>query len=71
MDIQFFRSFFSQEETNISINPTNYDDSTPVVVAMLSSSQAGDVFGVSKVKGGSLLTPACLSSICVVLPVRR
>src|SRR5438046_8172710 len=45
----------------------DFDERTPVVVAELNHNQAGEVFGVSKVKGGNRMVTTYLLSMCVVL----
>ncbi|KAJ7048823.1 hypothetical protein C8F01DRAFT_1266556 [Mycena amicta] len=52
MDVAFFRSFFGGH-ARITPALAEYTPSTPVIVAELSNTQAGDVFGVSKVKNGN------------------
>lgn len=43
-----------------------YDAKTSVVVAELNNEQAGEVFGVSKVKNGNRMVQISLQSMCVV-----
>ncbi|KAJ7512943.1 hypothetical protein B0H11DRAFT_1698531, partial [Mycena galericulata] len=63
MDIAFFRSFFSG---HASITPQDFSQDSPVIVAELSNSQAGEVFGVSKIKNGNRMTTLHLQSMMVV-----
>jgi len=65
MDVAFFRAFFNR--SGILIVPPDFDERTPVVVAELNHNQAGEVFGVSKVKGGNRMVTTYLLSMCVVL----
>ncbi|KAH8818911.1 hypothetical protein DL96DRAFT_1560416 [Flagelloscypha sp. PMI_526] len=44
-----------------------YDDSSPVIVANLSNEAAGEIFGVSKVKGGNRYSTVHLRSMVVIL----
>ena len=64
MDVAFFRQFF--DVGGVAINPAEYNESTPVVVAELSNAQAGEIFGVSKVKNGNRMANIYLNSMCVV-----
>jgi hypothetical protein len=69
MDLPFFRSFFASNtglSTPLSITPATFDKDTPVVVAELNGKQAGEVFGISKVKGGNRMEATHLRSMCVV-----
>ncbi|KAF7325675.1 hypothetical protein MKEN_00417400 [Mycena kentingensis (nom. inval.)] len=63
MDVAFFRSFFGG---HAKITPAEYNKDTPVVVAELSNAQAGEVFGVSKVKNGNRMVTLHLQSMMVV-----
>ncbi|KAF7344357.1 Reverse transcriptase, RNaseH [Mycena sanguinolenta] len=63
MDVAFFRSFFGG---HASITPADFSQDSPVVVAELNNSQAGEVFGVSKVKNGNRMTTLHLQSMMVV-----
>ncbi|KAJ6470529.1 hypothetical protein C8R45DRAFT_836906, partial [Mycena sanguinolenta] len=63
MDVVFFRSFFGG---HASITPTDFSQDSPVVVAELNNSQAGEVFGVSKIKNGNRMTTLHLQSMMVV-----
>lgn len=53
MDVTFFRAFFDADVKGVSITPAEYDETVPVIVAQLSNDTAGQIFGVSKVKGGN------------------
>ncbi|OCL06529.1 hypothetical protein AOQ84DRAFT_321313 [Glonium stellatum] len=68
MDLAYFNSFFRNPElkTPIDITPSTFDASTPVVVAELGHAQAGELLGVSKVKGGNRMATTYLASMCVV-----
>ncbi|KAK7044443.1 reverse transcriptase [Favolaschia claudopus] len=63
MDVAFFRSFFGG---NASITPADFSQDSPVVTAELNNSQAGTVFGVSKIKNGNRMETIHLSSMMVV-----
>ncbi|KAJ7485802.1 hypothetical protein FB451DRAFT_1363603 [Mycena latifolia] len=63
MDVAFFRSFFSG---HASITPHDFSGDSPVVTAELNNSQAGEVFGVSKIKNGNRMTTIHLQSMIVV-----
>jgi len=67
MDVAFFRSFFGAGITGIKITPEIYDENTPIVVAELTYHAAGEVFGVSKVKGGNRMATIHLAQMCVTL----
>ncbi|KAG5654181.1 hypothetical protein H0H81_006563 [Sphagnurus paluster] len=63
MDVAFFRTFFGG---NARITPQEYDQNTAVVVAELNNAQAGQVFGVSKIKNGNRYSTYHLASMMVV-----
>ncbi|KAJ6615121.1 hypothetical protein B0H10DRAFT_2220625 [Mycena sp. CBHHK59/15] len=63
MDVAFFRYFFGGHAT---ITPQDFSQESPVVVAELNNSQAGEVFGVSKIKNGNRMTTIHLQSMMVV-----
>ncbi|KAF8205361.1 hypothetical protein K438DRAFT_1964437 [Mycena galopus ATCC 62051] len=63
MDVAFFRSFFGG---HASITPAEFSQDSPVVVAELNNSQAGEVFGVSKIKNGNRMVTIHLQSMMVV-----
>ncbi|KAJ7255835.1 hypothetical protein B0H12DRAFT_523828 [Mycena haematopus] len=63
MDVAFFRSFFGG---HASVTPADFSQDSPVVVAELNNSQAGEVFGVSKIKNGNRMTTIHLQSMMVV-----
>ena len=68
-DTIFFRSLFVDNEgltSAINIAPTVFDESTAVVVIELNHKQAGEVLGVSKVKGGNRMETTYLAAMCVV-----
>ena len=53
-------------KANSRLDSLVYDENTPVVVAEMNHSQAGEIFGVSKVKGGNRMGTTYLSSMCIV-----
>ncbi|KAF9468123.1 hypothetical protein BDZ94DRAFT_1247244 [Collybia nuda] len=63
MDCAFMRNFFGGSST---ITPADFDESSPVVVAELNNTQAGVVFGVSKIKNGNRMETVHLSNMIVV-----
>ncbi|KAJ7635046.1 hypothetical protein FB45DRAFT_744186, partial [Roridomyces roridus] len=63
MDVAFFRSFFVG---HASITPSDFSQESPVIVAELNNSQAGEVFGVSKIKNGNRMVTLHLQSMMVV-----
>ncbi|KAJ7822270.1 hypothetical protein B0H14DRAFT_2192265, partial [Mycena olivaceomarginata] len=63
MDVAFFRSFFGG---HASITPVDFSQDSSVVVAELNNSQAGEVFGVSKIKNGNRMETVYLQSMMVV-----
>ena len=69
MDIAFFRSFFGENEGSsrpLRITPSTFDDDTPLIVAELNHREAGELLGVSKVKGGNRMVTTYLKAMCVV-----
>ncbi|RYP59052.1 hypothetical protein DL769_008701 [Monosporascus sp. CRB-8-3] len=67
MDLEFFRSFFCGVATvGVSITPAEYAEGTPIVVAEPTNTAAGEVFGVSKVKGGNRYATVHLARMAVV-----
>jgi hypothetical protein len=49
-----------------------YDETTPVVVAELGHKEAGEIFGVSKIKNGNRYTTIHLARMSVVLyPIKK
>ncbi|KAH8670745.1 hypothetical protein BGZ61DRAFT_537377 [Ilyonectria robusta] len=69
MDTAFFRTFFVDNDKlskPLPITPTEFDDTTPVVVVDLSRNQSGELLGVTKVKGGNRLATTHLAAMCVV-----
>ncbi|KAI1123027.1 hypothetical protein F5Y10DRAFT_270470 [Nemania abortiva] len=76
MDLEFFRNFFGGVD-GIGMTPTDiewrsnhslsdYDDSTPVVVAQLSSAAASEVFGVTKTRNGNRYKTVYLAGMVVI-----
>ncbi|KAJ7640675.1 hypothetical protein DFH06DRAFT_619722 [Mycena polygramma] len=63
MDVAFFRSFFGG---HASITPSDFSEDSPVIVAELNNAQAGEVFGVSKIKNGNRMETVNLQSMMVV-----
>lgn len=69
MDTPFFRTFFVDNDKlskPLSITPTEFNDTTPVIVLDVSHHQAGELLGVSKVKGGNRFGTTHLAAMCVV-----
>ncbi|KAK4543709.1 hypothetical protein LTR36_005354 [Oleoguttula mirabilis] len=69
MDTAFFRSFCvdnSSLSQPVEVTPSTFDDSTPVVVVELTFLAAGEVLGVSKIKGGNRYATTYLSSMSIV-----
>jgi hypothetical protein len=81
MDVAFFRSFFGGHASItpagacsviirfgslIWYSCADFSQDSPVVVAELNNSQAGEVFGVSKIKNGNRMTTIHLQSMMVV-----
>ncbi|KZV89496.1 hypothetical protein EXIGLDRAFT_618133 [Exidia glandulosa HHB12029] len=67
MDDAFFRAFFDTGIAGVKISPADYDASTPVVTAHFGNRAAGELFGVSKVKGGNRYTENHVSAVMAVL----
>ncbi|KAK3619750.1 hypothetical protein LTR56_023835 [Elasticomyces elasticus] len=69
MDMAFFRSFFVSNPAltkPIDVQPASFDEETAVVVAEIGNAAAGELLGVSKVKGGNRMMTTYLRSMCVV-----
>ena len=68
MDLVYFNSFFRSPDlsTPIDITPPIFDASATVVVAKLNHTQAGELLGVRKVKGGSRMAAMYPASMCIV-----
>ncbi|KAH8753296.1 hypothetical protein F5883DRAFT_469381 [Diaporthe sp. PMI_573] len=69
MDTAFFRTLFvdnNKLSKPLPITPTEFDDTTPVVVMDLSYHQASELLGVSKVKGGNRFATTYLAAMCIV-----
>ncbi|POR37636.1 Uncharacterized protein TPAR_02165 [Tolypocladium paradoxum] len=69
MDTAFFRTFFVDNDKLSKpppITPTEFNDTTPVVVVEFTHDQAGALLGVSKVKGGNRFATTHLAAMCVV-----
>lgn len=46
--------------------PSTFDESSPVVVVELSNAEAGELLGVSKVKGGNRMETIHLWKMCFI-----
>jgi hypothetical protein len=69
MDVPFFRSFFVDNASltrPLNIVPEVFDENTPVVVIEMGNGAAGNLLGVTKVKGGNRVETLYLASLCVV-----
>lgn len=69
MDLTFFNALFvanSSLSQPAKVAPSTYDESTPVVVVEMESLAAGEVLGVSKIKGGNRYATTYLRSMSVV-----
>ncbi|KJZ69678.1 hypothetical protein HIM_10925 [Hirsutella minnesotensis 3608] len=69
MDTAFFRTLFVDNDKlskPLSVTPAEFDDTTVVVVVDLTHHQAGELFGVSKVKGGNRFATTHLAAMCVL-----
>ena len=53
MDTAFFRAFFASSPSTSGFRPAAFNEETPVVVAEFDHEAAGQLLGVSKVKGGN------------------
>ncbi|EJD44684.1 hypothetical protein AURDEDRAFT_166170 [Auricularia subglabra TFB-10046 SS5] len=67
MDVAFFKAFFDTGVAGVAITPSTYDDTTPVVTALFGYAAAGQLFGVSKVKGGNRYTENHIAAVMAVL----
>jgi hypothetical protein len=69
MDVPFFRSFFVDNNSltvPLTVVPDIFDESTPAVVIEMGHKAAGELLGVSKVKGGNRMEATYLAAMCVV-----
>ena len=69
MDLAFFRSFFVDNEglsSPLKTTPATFDENSPVFVVEMGHKDAGELLGVSKVKGGNRMATAYLATMCVV-----
>jgi hypothetical protein len=69
MDIASFRGVFIDHKDlskPLTVVPEDFNDESPVVVIELNHTQAGEVLGVSKVKGGNRMATTYLAAMCVV-----
>jgi hypothetical protein len=74
MGTTFFRTFFVDNDKlrkPLSITPAKFDDTTPVVVVELRNHSAGELLGVSKVKGGNRMVTTEVAAMCVVFRPSR
>ncbi|KAK3718717.1 hypothetical protein LTR37_004936 [Vermiconidia calcicola] len=73
MDTAFFRSFFIDNnalDSPLAVSPADFDAASPVVVVELNHGQAGELLGVSKVKGGNRYSTTYLAAMCAVFRPR-
>lgn len=69
MDTDFFRSFFVANDsltTPLRIEPMDFDKCSPVIVVEMTHGQAGQLLGVSKVKGGNRMETTFFAAMCIV-----
>ena len=69
MDTTFFRTFFVENEAltkPATPLPSEFDKTSPVVTLELFNRQAGEILGVSKVKGGNRYSTVELAAMCIV-----
>jgi hypothetical protein len=69
MDVAFFRSIFVDNNSltsPLTVVPDIFDESTPAVVIEMGHKAAGELLGVSKVKGGNRMKTTYLAGMCVV-----
>lgn len=74
MNTPFFRSFVLADNElarPVKIESDTFDENTPIVVAEFNDSQAGELPGVSKVKGGNRMVTTRLASICGIFRARK
>ena len=74
MDTKFFRSFFVENEAltkPAAPLPSEFDEDSPVVTLELTRRPAGEILGVSKVKGGNRMKVVHLAAMCVVFRPRE
>jgi len=65
MDAEFFRAFFGVPGAKMS--PSTFDETAPVVVAEFGGKAGGEIFGVSKVKGGNRYVTNYVRRIAAIL----
>jgi hypothetical protein len=69
MDLAFFRSFFVDNDNltqPLTVMPETFDESTPAVIIEMGNRAAGELLGVTKVKGGNRMETIHLAAMCVV-----
>jgi len=69
MDTLFFRSFFITNEKLtklIETTPTEFDESTPVIIAEFSGTQASGMLAVTKTRGGNKYSTVYLAALMVI-----
>lgn len=69
MDVSFFRSFFIDNHSltsPLNVVPDTFEG-TPVVLIKMGHKEAGELLGVSKVKGGNRMETTYLAAMCVVV----
>ncbi|KAF2670265.1 hypothetical protein BT63DRAFT_424209 [Microthyrium microscopicum] len=69
MDLKFFRNFFIDNDSltkPLQPTPEDFDEITPVVMIEMGNKSAGEILGVSKVKGGNRMATTHLAAMCVV-----
>ena len=69
MDLTFFRPFFIDNASlskPLTVHPAEFDSETHVVIIELDNSSAGEILGVSKVKGGNRMATTYLRYMSVV-----
>jgi hypothetical protein len=86
MDVAWFRSFFGGKGIQIAPEGSSllirdvfylltstlvYDAESEIVVATLNNTQAGELFGVSKIKNGNRMVTFHLARMVVILYPRK
>lgn len=71
MDLPFFRSFFEKNPKLTSPlaivpSPETISNDTPVVVVNITNQQAGEIFGVTKIKSGNRMETTHLALMCLI-----
>ena len=52
--------------SQVLVEPQDFDEDSPIVVVELNHTQAGEILGVSKVKGGNRMATTVLAAMSVV-----